>query len=260
MVDTAIRAWRLVEQPLVQALVVLLAGVLIGYVVGRLFRRLLVAAGVPELAEGTAMERSARSFGTSTVAIISQFLAASIYAASLVAAVSIARPDRFDDLLVDQLLVAFLPQLFVALLVLVVGFVLADKAEIVVGERLRSVKLPEVNVIPRAVNYSILFITILIALGQVGVSTTALLILLAAYAFGIVFVLAMACRHVLSAATAGYYLLLTEPYGIGDEIVVGDHRGIVQDLGVFVTTIESDEAAHVVPNHRVLDEGVTVLR
>jgi small-conductance mechanosensitive channel len=129
-----------------------------------------------------------------------------------------------------------------------------------VSERLSSVKLPEVTLIPALVKYSVFYVAGLLALAQLGVATAALLVLLAAYTFGVVFVGGLACKDILTSATAGIYLLLSQPYTIGDEVRIDDHRGIVQEMDVFVTLIESDDEEYLIPNRLVFRRGIVRVR
>jgi len=248
----------LVGEPAVQAVIVLAIGLVIGLLVGRLNRRVLRAAGIPGIVEGTPFERTAQSLGTSTVDIVARLSSWLIYGVAVVTSFHVARLVSGETFWLR--ITAFIPQLFVAAFVLILGFVVADKAELIVGERMREVKLPETGLIPKVAKYSILYVAFLVALSQVGVSTTALLILLTAYLFGGVFVAGIAFRPLLQAGASGIYVLLREPYGIGDEIRVGDRRGIVQEVDLFTTSIEDEDTEHVVPNHRVLDDGVARMR
>ncbi|WP_128475772.1 mechanosensitive ion channel domain-containing protein [Halorussus pelagicus] len=242
----------------VLALLILVVGLAAGNLIGRLNQRLLTAAGVPEAVERTPFERTAQSLGTDTVALVSRLSSWFIYGVVVLIALNVA------DLLSAQLfwsgVLSFIPDLFIAILVFIVGFVVADKAELVVGERLRSVKLPEVGVIPRLVKYTIVYLAALIALGQVGVAIEALYILLAAYVFAVILLGAVAFWDLLRSSAAGVYLLLNQPYGIGDEVQVGDDRGIVQEVDVFVTRIENDGEEYIVPNSRVFEQGVVRIR
>ncbi len=248
----------LVAEPAVQAVVVLAIGLVIGLLVGRLNRRVLRAANIPEIVEGTPFERTARSLGTSTVDIVARLSAWLIYGVAIVTAFHVARLVSGETFWLR--ITAFIPRLFVAAFVLILGFVVADKAELLVSERMRGVKLPDVSIIPKIAKYSILYVAFLVALSQVGVSTTALLILLGAYLFGTVFLAGLAFRHMLQAGAAGIYLLLRGPYGIGDEVRIGDRGGIVQEVSVFTTRVEDEEAEYVVPNHKVFQDGVAIVR
>jgi len=84
--------------------------------------------------------------------------------------------------------------------------------------------------------------------------------MLAAYVFGLVFLGGLAFRDLLAAGAAGMYVLLHQPYTIGDEVRIGDRRGIVQETDMFVTRIENDGEEFVIPNQVVLHEGVVRVR
>jgi small-conductance mechanosensitive channel len=237
---------------------ILLCGALGGYLAWRGTRRLLVQQGVDEAVEGTLFERSVQNVGFSTVGLLAMLAAAAVYIVSILLALNVTQLvdsqffwTRFTDLL---------PRLFIAALAVILGLVLGDKAKLEISDRLKSVKLPEVSIIPEIVKYSIFFIAGLIALGQLGVATTALLILLAVYTFGLVFLAGMALQDLLTAAAAGTYLLLSQPYSIGDEVKIDDTRGIVQEIDMFVTRVESDGEEYIIPNHRVFKSGIVRIR
>ena len=242
----------------VVSLVVLGVGLLAGFIVWRAARQFMEELGVPGTGEGTPFERTARSLGTSTVGIVSNLAALFVYILAITVALNIAQlvqPEAYWTRFT-----AFLPNLFIAIFAIIIGLIAGDKAKLVVSERLRSVKLPEAGVVPEIVKYSIFYLAVLVALGQLGVATMALLILLAAYAFGLVFLTGLALKDLLAAAAAGLYLLLTEPYSIGDEVVIGDQRGIVQEVDMFVTRVEADGKEHIIPNQQVMKEGIVRVR
>jgi small-conductance mechanosensitive channel len=240
------------------AAVVLVVGIVAGYLVGRINERILRSAGVPEAVEGTSLERTARNFGTDTVSIIAQGSAWIIYIISLLYALEVADVvetglllDRAGDLL---------PSYILAVLIVMAGLLAGDKAELVVSEYLRGVKLPEVSVLSTAVRYTVVFVALLLALAQIGISVTVLLILLGAYLLAVIVFAAVAFHQLLASAAAGLYLLLNQPFGIGDEVAVGDREGVVQEVSIFMTVIEEDGREYVVPNHLVFRQGAVVIR
>ncbi|MDB2224795.1 mechanosensitive ion channel [Halorubrum ezzemoulense] len=240
------------------ALAVLLFGLALAYLTGVINRRLLRRAGVPEVIEGTTFERTAREFDTSTVRILAQLSSYFIVAVAVIVALTVADVNYLEQFWSG--VAAFLPRLFVAAVVVIVGVVVGDKAELLVAERLRGIKLPELGVLPTVVNYSVVYVAALIALGQVGVQTLALIVLLAAYAFAVVLFAALATKDLVASAAAGVFLLLRQPYGIGDEVRVAGERGVVQEVDLFVTHIETDGEEHVLPNHVVFREGIVLIR
>lgn len=246
------------EYRIVLAILILIVGGIAGYLLGRLNMRILRAAGVHEVVEGTPFERTARSLGTTTVSLIARLTSWFIYGVTILLALNTAELPLSTQLFWQIIL--FTPQLFVAALVFIIGFVVADKAELLVSERLRSVKLPEVNVIPRIVKYSIVYIASLIALSQINVATLTLIVLFGAYVIAAIVFGAVAFWDLLRSSAAGIYLLLNQPYGIGDEIRVAGNQGIVQEVDMFVTHIENDGEEFIIPNHLVFRRGAVRLR
>jgi small-conductance mechanosensitive channel len=246
------------QNNLVFAIVILLIGVLVSYLVGDASRRVLTAVGIVDAVEGTAFERTASRLGTSTVTLLSQLATLFVLGVALLVALNVAR--LLNARLFWTELTVFLPQVFVAALTVILGLIVADNAEVAINERLRGVKLPEVNLVALFAKYSVLYVAGLIALSQLGVATSALVVLLAAYAFAVVFLGGLAGKDLLASGAAGVYLLLNQPYGIGDEIEVDGHRGIVQEVDVVATRIENDTEEFLIPNHRVLQSGIVRVR
>lgn len=246
------------EFDLFVASAIVVVALLLGIAIARFLTGLLTDAGVPGEVEGTLFERTAQRLGTSTVGLVSRLSGLFVVIVGTTYALRVA--GVVDAGLFIQGLTEFLPRVFIAALVMITGLVVGDKAELVVGERLRSVKLPEVGTLSALVKYSIFYIAALVALGQLGVATAALLVLLGAYAFGLVFIGGLAFKDMLSSAAAGFYLVLNEPYTIGDEVVIDGQRGIVQEVDVFVTRIESDGREFILPNRKVFENGVVRVR
>ena len=247
--------WQLlIDEPAVIAMAVLVLGLAVGYLVGRLNKELLSASGVPETVEGTPFERTAQSLGTSTVEIVARLSSWFIYGIAVLTAIHIAQlldTDAFWFRVTE-----FIPQVFIAVLILILGFIIADKSELVVSEYLRGVKLPEVSVLPRLVKYSVLYVAFVLALGQIGVYVLPLVVLLAIFAAGAIVVGAIAFKDFLVSSAAGIYLLLEQPYGIGDRVQIGQQSGIVQEVDLFVTKIEDDSEEYIVPNRKVFEAEI----
>jgi small-conductance mechanosensitive channel len=248
--DIPVRFWL--------AVVVFVSGVVAAVAAGRIFHDLLDRLDVANFIEGTAFERTARNFGTSTVALLRALVVYSGIGVTVFAALSIARvgyADRFWNEVAS-----LLPQIVVALLVVLVGLIVGDKIELVVDDRLKGVKLPETGIVSTAAKYSVFYVAALIALSQLGVATLALVVLLGAYLLAIVVFGAVAFKRLLASAAAGVYLLLNEPYGIGDEVRIAGHHGVVQEVDLYVTRVENDGEEYIVPNAMVFTEGIVRVR
>lgn len=240
------------------ALVVLVLGVILAYVVGIIERRLLERTGFTEAIEGTAFERTARELGTSTVAIIAKLGSYFVILLTVFVALTVARVSYAIAFWSQTM--AFLPRFLFAVLVLVGVIIIGDKVELLISERTRGVKLPQVGIAATLAKWTAIYVGVLVALALVGVPTLALLIMLGAYLLALIVFGALAFGDMLASAAAGVYLLFEEPYGIGDEVQIGDRRGIVQEMQVLVTHVESDGEEHVIPNRLVFREGIVRYR
>lgn len=246
------------ESAFAVAVAILVLGLVFAYWTWRWVGSLLRALGVDDVVEGTPFERSVRRIGTSTVSILSQLSGLFVYIGAIILALNIAQ--LLDTQLFWAQMTGYLPRLFIAAIAVVLGLVAGDKVALLLSERLRSIKLPEAGLLPKIAKYSIFYIAALLALSQIGVATNALLILLAAYAFGLVFLSGLAFKDLLAASAAGIYLLLVEPYTIGDRVEIDDKRGIVQEIDMFVTHIETEGEEYVIPNQRVVKSGIIRIR
>ncbi len=147
------------------AVAVLVVGLFASYLAWRLTHSLFRRTGLADTVEGTTVERAAGRFGTSTAGIIGMLFALLVYAFALIVAFNITQV--FDVSAFWVRLGALLPQLFVAILAIIIGFALGDRAKLAIQERLRSVKLPRAAVIPELVKYSIYYVfTGIIAAGS----------------------------------------------------------------------------------------------
>ncbi|MEF8774352.1 MAG: mechanosensitive ion channel domain-containing protein [Halobacteriales archaeon] len=240
------------------ALGLLVAGLVVGVLLGGVNRRLLRRFGVDEAVEGTAFERTLRDLGTSTVVVVAKLSTYFVWGLALIFALSIAElqfASRFWNGVVT-----LLPRAFVAVLVLIVGIVVGDKVELLVGERLRGLKVPQAAVLAPLARYTVLFVAALLALAQLNIAIGVLLLLLAGYLAGVVVLSAVAFRDLLASGAAGAWVLLNEPYGIGDRIRIDGREGIVQEVEVFATTVEDEDGTeYVIPNRDVVREGVARL-
>ncbi|MFD1515574.1 mechanosensitive ion channel family protein [Halomarina rubra] len=103
------------------------------------------------------------------------------------------------------------------------------------------------------VQLAIYLLTILVLLGLVGVNPRDLV--LSAGALGVV--LGLAARQTLGAVFAGFVLLFSRPFEIGDWVEMSDREGIVRDISLFNTTLRTFDDEHVIiPNDEVTSNDI----
>ena len=238
------------------ALLIVAGGIVLGYVAGRLLRRLCRSLGLDDFVEGTTFERVAESLGTSTVGIVATTVEWAVYLTSVFMAFDVLGFDILDQTILMRL-TNYLPNVVVAFFILVFGAILGDKAAVLASERLEGIKISDVGVVPTLVRYSVVFVAFLMALSQLGVSTLALHILLSAYLVAVIAVAVVSLRAVLPSIVSGLYILSTHQYGIGDNVRIGEVEGVVQEVDLLTTRIDDGEREHVVPNSEIFEEGVS---
>jgi small-conductance mechanosensitive channel len=71
-------------------------------------------------------------------------------------------------------------------------------------------------------------------------------------------VVGFAARQTLGSLIAGFVLMFSRPFTIGDWVQIGDQEGIVTDITIFNTRLENFDGEFVIiPNDRVSDRAVT---
>lgn len=97
----------------------------------------------------------------------------------------------------------------------------------------------------KGVRYAILAITLVAVLGQFGVQTTSLIALLGATALAI----GLALQGTLSNVASGVMLLFLRPFRVAEKVRLTDVAGTVREIGLFRTTILTDDGVYVsIPN------------
>jgi small conductance mechanosensitive channel len=133
---------------------------------------------------------------------------------------------------------AFLPNLVVALLILAIGFFLAGRLALLVTRAFgASAKIDQTvrGPLVAIVRYVVIVMTLIIALGQVGVQMTSLLAVLGAAGLAV----GLALQGTLTNIAAGIMLLWLRPFRVGDYIETQNFSGTVHEIGLFTCHLET---------------------
>lgn len=102
---------------------------------------------------------------------------------------------------------------------------------------------------------------------QVGIYSVALIVVLATWGVDVSgllvgagfagIVLGLAARQTLGSVIAGFVVLFTRPFELGDWVCIGDHEGVVTDIDIVNTQLRTfDDEVLTVPNDQVASEEV----
>jgi small conductance mechanosensitive channel len=144
--------------------------------------------------------------------------------------------------------VEFLPRLGSAIIILIVGAVLANWAGRLVTSivgRAPHVDLTVQPILATAARYAVLIFVAVVALGQLGVQTASLLAILGAAGLAI----GLALQGTLQNIAAGIMLIYLRPFRAGDYIETPALAGTIKEIGLFVTYLDTaDGLFYFVPN------------
>lgn len=103
------------------------------------------------------------------------------------------------------------------------------------------------------VRIAILILAILASLNIFGVETTSFAALLAGAGLAI----GLAMQGTLSNVGAGAMLLTFRPFKVGDDVQIGDTEGVVKEVGLFMTTVDTRDNCRVtIPNGEVFSAPI----
>lgn len=138
-----------------------------------------------------------------------------------------------------------------ALVILVVGFWIAGKVQVLVSRSLG--KTPHFDPMLQhffgnIARYFVLTLVLLAVLGQFGIQTTSLVAVVGAASLAI----GLALQGTLSHLAAGVMLLIFRPFRIGQHVQVAGTEGTVKELSLFWTeVITADNVQVIIPNGSV---------
>jgi small-conductance mechanosensitive channel len=218
------------------------AGLVVGAITARLFRRALLRSSKPAV--------------SASAAPVASVVFSAIFIVGLVVALGFVNPDSLETIPED--LFEFLPRLLAAVIVLIGGNVFATLATTASDKALRGTAAHRFG--PTAVRWTILSFTAILAAAQLGVDTTIINIAAAALLFGLAAAMALLVglggRGVASEVAAGRAWRTT--LAVGDRIAAADVGGssidgVVVEIHPTMIELDADGRSILVPNSQLLD-------
>ena len=242
------------------ALVLLVVGLLLARLVGRLLVRVLLAAGLDRLADRARVHDvlARASLERSLSQLIGLAVRLALYVAVIFAAVSQLGVEELDQALNEG--VIFLPKLLAALALALLGVVLGGLARERV-ERL-SYQMDLRGPLGSVAQWAVIAVFAVLARDQVGVPTAILIVLAGIVTAGVALTFALAfglgSRDFARAVTAGRYV--SASFRVGQEVALGDIRGEIVAIETASTVVRRAEGGTArIPNHVFLESPVSVL-
>jgi small-conductance mechanosensitive channel len=231
------------------------ATLVLAYVAGKIFAKIigevLKRLEFERLTKKSEAERIARRFGMSLIGLIEVVTRWTIYLVGVQIALETAGLEFFNELM--QRVVSYMPNLILALLIFIVGILVAEKLGDFVQGLAEDEKVPRFWLLGNLVRYTIYLLVVIMALSQLGISTEVLVIVTGAIFATIGLTVVVGMRDVALNVVAGMHLLYERTLCVGDTIKVGDHEGIVEDIGYVKSIVKTKDGEYVViPNSELM--------
>ena len=221
------------------------AGVLLGAAVAIVIRRQLSRAHRRVAAQEIAKP-------------LSTFVFWIVFAAGVLVAVAVSSPENLET--VPTELLAWLPRLAVAGLLLIGGYAVGLTIAAAVGRAVERVAGHRNRMLERTVRTVVLAGSLILALSQVGVDTTVVNLLIAGVVFATATVLAgisvVGGRQVAAHVAAGR--VLQRVIEVGMQIEAGDVAGVVAELRVAHVLVDTDDGRLLVPYGILMDKPIRI--
>lgn len=239
------------------ALVLLLVGLLLAWLIGRGLGKGLRAAGLDGLADRTGIHDSLDRFGIqrSLSRVVGRIIRVGITVAVVLAAFSLLGLSVLSDAINQG--VFFLPRVLTAMALLLAGVVVGTFVKGQVDRLATQMDLPAVT--GRLAELVVFAIFSISAFAQVGVSTQILVLLVVIVLGGAVAGFAIAFgfggREVARAMSAGR--LVRGTYSVGETVAVAGHRGEITAIEPAATVLQTSSGSTVrIPNHLMVESVV----
>ena len=155
-----------------------------------------------------------------------------------------------SQMLIETYLLPWGTKILLALLIFIVGRIVARLIARGVGKALTTARLDPilVNFAGAVVNTALLVLVIVFALSQLGLDTTSLVALVGAAGLAV----GLALKDSLAHFAAGVMLIVFRPFKLGDYVEVGGVAGSVDKISIFSTRLKTpDNKVVTVPNGNI---------
>jgi hypothetical protein len=241
------------------ALLLLIIGLLLARLLGRIASRVLRAAGGDDLAQRFGVDRFLARVGLnpSLAAVIGRSVRLAVTVVTVVAAVATLGLRTLDASL--NAAVLFLPRVFVAAILLVVGVAVGEWVRARVDRLADTMDLG--GPLGRLSEGVVVTVFATTALAELGVPLEILVvagaIVLGAVALALALAFGLGSRDVARQISAGRSV--KEAFKLGDAVTFGDVRGEIVSLGNAAALLRTTDGRTLrVPNHVLVESIVTV--
>ncbi len=238
--------------PNIQLLIQIIILLVVAYVVGKIGKTIVVnifgRTGLRRIISRTWTESVLKATGYkgTVIELIGDLVKWLIYILFLAVIIDTAGLPGIAGIFTQ--VAVFVPRFIAAILLLVVGFIIADffgkVFEEAGGKFLGEETMGKFS--GGVLKYSIGFVTIIMALSLLGLDTASLLLVFGALLISVVAILLLGIKDLIPNISAGIHL--KKSLKVGKKIKFGEHSGIIEKVEALSTHINTGKGIVVIPN------------
>ena len=246
---------------IISALVIIIAGIVIAKIIYKFLSRLLRKAGIDKLSDN--LNRidfiDKLNLNIKLSNIIAKFVYYFIILIMLIIATDILKMPVVSNLIVD--IFNFIPNLLVALILLVLGLLLASWLKKMVFTIAKSLGLPSASLISNLVFYFIFVNVLISAMVQAKINieffSTNITLIIAGVVFAFALAYGLASKSILANIISSFYY--KNKYKIGDYIKIGENEGKICEIDNFHIILCKEDTKIVIPLNILNETEVKII-
>ena len=244
----------------VGALVIFIVGYLIAKIIAKIIKRALKLIGVDKLGDKLNAIDIVQDNDIEIVpsTIFSKVFYYIILLLVTVLATDVLQVDAVSKLMSD--LVAYMPNVLVAIILIGIGLLVADAIKGVVQSACESFNIPSAKMIGNVVFFLILIVVLVSALSQLGIETNFMITVVTIILGGIVLAFSLG-YGLASKGTMSNFLASRQndnKFKIGDTISIDGTKGIILDIDQSSVTLKTESSKIIIPLYKFASEKIEV--
>ena len=245
---------------LVKALIIFIVGYLIAKIVAKIIKRALKLIGVDKLGDKL---NAIDLVQDNNIEIVPSTVFSKIFYYIILLLITVLATDVLQIEAVSKLmsdLVAYMPNVLVAIILLGIGLLVADAIKGVVQTACESFNIPSAKMIGNVVFFLILTVVLVSALSQLGIETNFMITVITIILGGIVLAFSLG-YGLASKGTMSNFLASRQndnKFKIGDTISIDGTKGVILDIDQSSVTLKTESSKIIIPLYKFDSEQIEV--
>lgn len=242
------------------AMLLAIVGYMIAKFVSKMIKKILVTLKVDKFGDmfNNIDVISKNKIGIKISEIVSKFFYYVLFMIFLIAATDVLQMEALSNLV--KSIIEFIPNLVVAMAILIIGILIADKLRAMIQTTCESLGIPSGKVIASFVFYFVFITIFIMALSQAKIDTNFMAQNISIIIAGVVLAFSIGYGFASKELVSNYIAAFSTKgkYNIGDVLTIGEIKGTVEaiDRTSIVLSVDGDQI--IIPLKKLLNENIRI--